>query len=392
MKQVNKLYWASFLKNQTYFTPILILFLQFHHLDFKQVFLVFTIGSIFNFFVEIPTGIIADLYGKRKSIIISKFIIFISFVAFGFASTFWAFVIAQLLYELGQSFRSGTETAYTYDYLKQNPSEPSYTEVKGKQKFYARIGESIAAAIGGFVAGHLGYNLVFFIAAIPAFINFLMNLTWAQIQESTEKLNIKSSYLHIIHSFKQFKNTSLLLITINITIFTSVLAALNKFVQPYMTDAGVPITMIGFIYAVALGFTAIVTRYSYKLEQKFGEAKTMNWLSTLAIIPAVIIGLGYSSIIGVVLFFLIVIAENMRSPIENSIFHDNITSKERATMGSILELVKNLGKTAILPIAGYFADAFSMATAILIMAGLLLINAIFFYIRKTKHGSLKTTS
>ncbi|KKR14157.1 MAG: Transporter, major facilitator family [Candidatus Falkowbacteria bacterium GW2011_GWA2_39_24] len=382
MRQVHKFYWASFLKNQTYFTPIIILFLQFNHLDLQQVFWIFTIGSIFNFVSEIPTGIIADLYGKRKSIALSKFLIFTSFVFFGFATSFWFFVLAQIIYELGQSFRSGTETAYAYDYLQQNPKEPSYTEVKGKQKFYARIGESLAAAIGGLIASHFGYNMVFFVAAIPAFINWLMNLTWVTIKESTDKFNLRNSYQHIRHAFRKFKNSTLIIITINITIFTAVLAALNKFVQPYMANVGIPIATIGLVYALALGFTALITRYSYKLEQKFGDIKTMNWLSVLAIIPALIIGLGYSSIIGVILFFLVVIAENIRSPIENSIFHDNISSKERATMGSILELIKSLGKIAILPLAGYLTETFSMATAILIMALLLLINSLFFFIRK----------
>ena len=383
MKQVNKFYWASFLKNQTYFTPILILFLQFHHLDFRQVFWVFTIGSIFNFIIEIPTGVLADLYGKKKSIVLAKFLIFVSFVVFGFSTSFWFFVLAQLLYELGQSFRSGTETAYTYDYLQQNSTDnPSYTEVKGKQKFYARVGESLAAAIGGLTAKYLGYNMVFFLAAIPALINFFMNLTWVNIKESQTAINFKNSYQHILDSLRQFKNSSLLIITLNITIFTGVLAAMSKFIQPYMTKAGIPIALIGFIYSIALGLTAIIVRYSYLLENKFGERKTINTISALAIIPALIIGLGYSSIIGVGFFFLIIIAENLRSPIANSVFHSLATNKERATLGSLLELIKNLGKIIILPLAGYLADTWSMATAILLLSGLLMINSFFFFIKK----------
>ena len=38
MKQVKKFYLTSFFKNQTYFTPILILFLQFNHLNYKEIF------------------------------------------------------------------------------------------------------------------------------------------------------------------------------------------------------------------------------------------------------------------------------------------------------------------------------------------------------------------
>lgn len=383
MRQVNKFYWASFLKNQTYFTPILILFLQFNHLSFKEIFWVFTIGSIFNFIIEIPTGILADLYGKRSSIILSKFLIFLSFIVFGLSASFWFFVIAQLLYELGQSFRSGTETAYTYDYLQQNQNNnPSYTEVKGKQKFYARIGESLAAIIGGLIASQLGYNMVFFIAAIPALINFLMNISWDKIHETKQTINLKNSWQHILIALKQFQNTKLAIITINITLFTAALATMTKFIQPYMTDVGISISMVGVIYSIALGLTALIVRYSYIFENKFGERKTINALTAFSIIPALIIGLGYSSIIGVGLFFLIIIIENLRSPIANSYFHSQVNSRERATMGSILELFKNLGKIIILPFAGYLTDTFSMATAILAMVGLLAINGACFFIRR----------
>jgi MFS family permease len=104
MTQINKFYLASFLKNQTYFVPIIILFFQDLGLDYSQIFWIFTAGSIFAFILEIPTGILADLYGKRTSIIWSKFIIFLSFIAFALASNFWGLLLANLLFELGKVF------------------------------------------------------------------------------------------------------------------------------------------------------------------------------------------------------------------------------------------------------------------------------------------------
>ena len=111
MKQVKKFYLASFLKNQIYFVPIIVLFFQDLGLSYSDIFWVFTIGAAFSFIIEIPSGIIADIYGNRKSIIYSKLLIFISFLSFSFATGFTSLLIANLIYELGKSFRSGTETA-----------------------------------------------------------------------------------------------------------------------------------------------------------------------------------------------------------------------------------------------------------------------------------------
>ncbi|MDD3662618.1 MAG: MFS transporter, partial [Candidatus Pacebacteria bacterium] len=83
MNQINKFYLASFLKNQTYFVSIVILFFQDIGLNYANIFWIFTIASVFSFIIEIPTGVFADKYGNRKSIILSKFLIFVSFIIFG---------------------------------------------------------------------------------------------------------------------------------------------------------------------------------------------------------------------------------------------------------------------------------------------------------------------
>ncbi|MEJ2252113.1 MAG: hypothetical protein P8Y97_20935, partial [Candidatus Lokiarchaeota archaeon] len=152
-------------------------------------------------------------------------------------------------------------------------------------------------------------------------------------------------------------------------VFTSVLAALEKFIQPYMIDAKIPIAFFGLIYSGSLLITALAVRYSYVFQNRFGLKRTINWLTFFAAIPVLILGFRFISIIGVILFFTVTIIENIRSPIANNQFHLNATSKRRATEGSILALSKSLGQVIILPITGFLAHIFSIYTAILILGG-----------------------
>ncbi len=390
MRQTTKFYITSFLKNQTYFTPIFVLMLQFYHLTYQQIFWVYTIGSILSVVIELPTGVFADLYGKKKSIVISKFLIFVSYVFFGFSKSFWMFVLAQAVFELGNSFRTGTETAYTYDFLKQEKAQPSYTLVKGNQKFWARIGEAASSVAGGFIAKYYGFNTVFFIAAIPAFLNFILALTWERIKENEKKVNMKYAFNHIKDSVCTVCSKSQLLkVTLNITVFTAILAAANKFIQPYMTQAGIPIEWFGIIYAVSLGLAAVSGKYSYLLQKRFDDAIILNWLSWISVVPLVILGAGYLSMVGVFLFFVVVLIENLRSPIANTIFQDQVESRQRATMGSVLSLTESFGKMILLPIVGYFADHLSMFSALLFASGILLVNAFLFRVRPIKAGISK---
>ncbi len=382
MSQIKKFYIASFLKNQIYFVPILIIFFQDLGLNYTQIFWVMTGGAIFSFLIEIPTGILADLYGKRKTIILSKATIVLAFMAFGFAGGFWTLLIANLLYELGKSFRSGTETAFIYDYLEQDKQAPSYTKVKAKQKFYARLSESIATVVGGFLAVHLGFNAVFFIAAVPAAINFLQTLTWSKIKEYSGKKDIKHSYNFVKDTLQSIRqNKTLLIIIANVLIFTSSFVALSIFIQPYMKLAGLPIEYFGLVYSGFLIIAAFLTRFSSNLEEKFGGVHVMNTLTALAVVPLFILGFGYLSIIGIGLFFLVLLFENLRSPITNTLFHEQIKSVNRATSGSILSLFRTGGQIIILPVMGFIADAYSIFTAIFILAILILLTAGLLYVR-----------
>jgi len=386
VKQINKIYLASFLKNQTYFVPIIVLFFQDLGLSYSQIFWIFTVGSIFSFVIEIPTGIFADLYGKRKSIIISKFFIFLAFILFGFSFNFLTLLLANLIYELGKSFRSGTETAYVYNYLAANKNNPSYIYVKTNQKFYARISESIGTALGGYIAYKFGFNIVFFAAAIPAFINFLQTLSWEKLAECDKKrpkFTIKNDLYFAKDAVKEvLLKSELRTIVFNITIFTASFIALEKFVQPYMKSVDIPLQYFGLIYSGFLLLVAFLARYAAKLEEKFGGVRMMNYLSLVSFLPLLILGFGHASYWGVFVFFFVMLVENIRSPVANALFHDNISSDNRATMGSILQLFESLGQLLVLPMIGYLTDLYSIYTSIMILAILILINGILFWVPK----------
>lgn len=384
MTQVNKFYLASFLKNQIYFVPIIVLFFQDLSLSYSQIFWIFTIGAVFSFLIEIPTGVISDLYGSRRSIIWSKFLIFLSFIFFGFAFNFWSLIIANLIYELGKGFRSGTETAYIYNYLAENKDAPRYTVVKVNQKFYARISESLAALFGGFIAYRLGFNWVFFIAAIPALVNFIQTLSWAHLEDvhQDQLKTWRHSFTFTKNAFKELRaNRGVINIIINISLFSGAFSALDKFVQPYMKNTGLDLQYFGMVYAAFLIFIAFLVKYLAKYEERWGDIKIMNYSALLAILPLIILASGISSVWAVGLFFLVLMIDNFRSPVANNLFHEQVGATNRATMGSILSLVTAMNKLWILPVIGYFADFFSMSVAIFIIALILIMNASFFWIK-----------
>jgi MFS family permease len=399
MKQRYKFYLASFLKNQTYFVPIIVLFFQDLGLSYSEIFWIFTIGSAFAFLIEIPTGMIADLFGNRRSIIVSKFLIFLSFIFFGFASGFITLLLANLLYELGKSFRSGTETAFVFNYLdetKDKEDNPKYTKIKINQKFFARVSEALAALLGGFIANQYGFSWVFYIAAIPALVNFIQTLTWSRLsyeeRQKTEMPSFSKQYLFIKKAVKEvYQNKSILNLVLNISLFATAFAALDKFIQPYMKMSGLDLQYFGMVYSVFLIIVAFLTKFASRIEDKIGGVKLMNYTSYAALIPLLILSLKLENYWSIGLFFIVLMIDNLRSPIANNLFHEQVKKENRATMGSILELFKSVNKLWFLPVIGYMADMYNMYVAILIISALILFNAIFFKVKKKEVKTINSS-
>ena len=173
MNQIYKFYLTEFLKTQRYFIPIMILFLQFSRLNYTEIFILYAIESAVVFLMEIPSGVMADRFGKKFILILSRSFLIPAYLLFYFADNFILFTAAMIFLGLNKAFKSGTHKAFIYDYLKQTRSDISPSEVFGKGKFWGRLGEASSSLIGGFIAVQFGYNEVFLFTLIPTVLNIL---------------------------------------------------------------------------------------------------------------------------------------------------------------------------------------------------------------------------
>ena len=138
-------------------------------LNALQLVLVGTTLEIAAFVFEIPTGVVADVFSRRLSIIIGMFIMGLGFVVEGSFPFFVPILLAQVLWGLGYTFTSGATEAWIADEVGEERSGQAFLRA-------GQIG-TIGSLIGiapGILIGLLGVN-------IPIVLGGVLLMSWGVI-------------------------------------------------------------------------------------------------------------------------------------------------------------------------------------------------------------------
>jgi len=130
------------------FTVNLIYQVQIVHLNPLQLVLVGTILEGTAFLFEVPTGIVADVYSRRLSIIIGAFLLGIGLALQGVVPKFGVILLAQVIWGIGYTFTSGATQAWITDEIGIARANPLFLRASQFELIASIVAVAIATAIG----------------------------------------------------------------------------------------------------------------------------------------------------------------------------------------------------------------------------------------------------
>ena len=167
----------GFLKNQRYFEPFLILALLEKGLSFFAIGTLIAFREIATNVLEIPSGSIADLLGRRRAMQLSFAAYLGSFLMFWQATEQLWLWPAMLLFAIGDAFRTGTHKAMIFEWLRAKGRSSDKTKVYGYTRSWSKLGSATSVVIGATLLFWLdSYAAVFLLSAVPVALN-LVNLS-----------------------------------------------------------------------------------------------------------------------------------------------------------------------------------------------------------------------
>ena len=348
------------------FMPIIWLFYEENGLTIADLFIIQSIYSVTIAVIEIPSGYVADVLGRKNSMIIGMFFGFVGMIVYSFSFGFDGFLIAALCLGVGQSFISGSDTALMFDSLVQLNRSNDFIKLEGRTISMGNLAEAFAFIVGGLLAD-ISLRTPFYFQIGIAFVGFLV--ATILVEPKTERLrdgkskpwkNIKN----IIHfSLKENK-------TLRYYIFYSAIIGCGTltmawFSQPFFKSIGINNTFYFGLLGAGLNLAvAIPSFYAHKIETKI-KTKTL-----LILILVLICGCYFSisqvtSFWGLLILLLFYITRGIATPVLRDYMNRHIPSEMRATVMSIRSFIIRILFASTSPFFGYVANIYSLEQAIL---------------------------
>lgn len=351
-------YISIFIERLNMQSSIWVLYLAYCGMNLGQIGILEGIYHLTSMIFEIPSGAIADLVGRKKSIILSRICIAISCFIMLFFKSFWMFALSFAIQAIGNNFISGSEEALIYDSLKAVNEEDRFIGISGKDNVIIEVSQGIATVLGGILAEY-SYFFCYAACLIISLLAFLpvLFMTEAPFDKaaSTEGNIITRLINHFKTSFQILKDDKRILILV---VFYSVVFTAHTLLffysQQYFYDLGHNKITISIFMLVFSVLSCLGAFFSEKLFTRFG--KKLSVVSSLLIGLFIILYVFNNTWISVAALSLSGFFVSMLYPIESASLNSLIASEQRATLISVNSMFFSIGMIILFPIAGFIAD------------------------------------
>ena len=388
-RQYYKFSSYGFLKNLRFFDAFLMLYMVGKGLPYTEIGILYAAREIFINFFEIPSGVIADTFG-RKNTLASSFVIYIgSFVLFYFATDFWLFLPAFLLYGIGDAFRSGTHKGMIMDYLKIHNWSLQKIAYYGHTRSWSQIGSALSSLVAGFIVFYGGeYKNIFLFTIIPYLLNLFLILSYPKELNHTTR-HYKSGIKLTMKSFLKIIKKAQVIQIINTTaLHSAFMKAVKDYIQPVMVHLSLLLPLMtnldikkknGVVIGVIYFVIYILTAQAAKISSGIAKATKRDipfYTLLFGFISGLACGIFYHHqlwLFALVMFVGIYIFENIRKPILTGYISDNVPNEILTSVLSAQSLLQTLIAAVLSFVFGLFADLWGIGISFIVVTSFLVV-------------------
>jgi len=362
MAAIRLFYWMHF------FASVLVPFFRdWGGLSYTAIFLLNAWFMFCSFLFEIPTGTVADRFGRKTSLVLGCLVVMAGALVYASTPYFWVFVCGEVLFALSFTLMSGADEALVYDTLTQLGRAEEAPRRYARLESFKLAGIVSGALCGSVIAAHLGLRAPMLLQTLPCGLAGLLALTLREPRAGDGKREPRP-YVQLLRSgVTYFRTHPVLRVLALDMIGSATMVWLIIWVyQPQLERAGIDIAYYGAVHAaMCLGQIALLSNIE-RVEAVIGSRP--RYLLISALLPGcAYLALGWTTHVVPVLLAIVVAATFglSRPVLFLSYMNKHIPSEQRATVLSTISMLRTLAAALINPISGWLLD-WSMPTALTI--------------------------
>jgi MFS family permease len=385
-----KLLWPFYLR-QIFFTiffiysAFYIIYLRDIEISLFQIGMITSVFAISSILFEIPTGAIADIFGRKFSTVLGYMLSGISITLIYFFKDFYSIILIIFCWGAVSTLISGASDAWVVDLLKSKNKKKLIDNYYIKMSSFYAFGCLLSGIVGSILVKQFGLSIIWPISGGSLTLS-AVTLFFGKEEFIKKKLRIKEHFFNLtnhiktslIYSFKHKAILRLLLIEFLICFFIGFVGDMTWY--PLLQKFGLKEYLFGYFFSLTF-ILSIFIPYSTKfLSKKAGGH--VNYLIAVVFSMLVLLIITFfvnNLILALIICLLFFTTWDFYNPIIKVVFQKFLQSKTRATITSLQSMIASIGIMVSFPIAGFLADKIGVQNTLTI-GGILLIPIILLFL------------
>lgn len=333
--------------------------------DYGGIGLIETVVILVTFSLEVPTGALTDLIGKKRTLQLAFLLVVVGNCIMAGATQYWHLLVSVVVLGVGSSFFSGTTDAFVYDSLLSEHVEQTFESIMASIQKILLIVMAAASALGGWLYT-VNPTLPYWGVAVANTLCLLLSFWLVEPQIDSVTFSWKNYLQQTKSGFRElFAQKNDLQFVWKLLIIGAFVMFIYEFLDPALAlQFGLTDVQLGYLYAI---IPLVSAAGAYWYEKSNSKHSPKFWWRLLVI---VIVGTSIiTPLLGMMLGVASLLARNIFYPIVNTISSATVNrlveSKYRTTTLSTFNMIRALPYVLLVAVVGLMITQSNAAIVVL---------------------------
>ena len=373
-RNIRLLAWFNFLLDFRLYAPVMVIYFERVTHSYALAMSVLSMVMLAAAALEVPTGIISDRIGRKRTVIYGAVGGLASVTCYAIGGTYWMLLVGAIFDGLARALFSGNNDALLHDTLAEMGARDDYQHQLGRVSSAYQIALAVSALIGSILAA-ISFPLVMWLSVLPKVAMVGVSLRFVEPNIHTDESG--NLFAHLKEALRNIiRNPRLRMLSMGQIIGFGLGEASFMF-RTVFIEMLWPLWAIGVARMISNVCAATSFYFAGSLLKRFGERKLLFGgmiLSEFTNLTALI----FASVVSPVFMGATSIFFGVNTVSLNGMMQREFSDAQRATMGSVTAFGGSLLFAALSVMLGWLADAIGVREA-LIIANILAFTPLIFF-------------